>query len=92
LSKTANFTSYSKDSFSEDDQIRLANFCRKIHEKDAKFLLSNSDPQNENPADHFFQDHFGSFGFQIEKVKAYRAINCKASGRGQINELLITNY
>jgi DNA adenine methylase len=92
ISKTASFTSYSKDSFSEEDQIRLANFCRKIHKKGAKFLLSNSDPQNENPDDHFFQDHYGNYGFHIDKVKASRAINCKASGRGQINELLITNY
>jgi DNA adenine methylase len=30
--------------------------------------------------------------FNIQRIKAIRAINCKASGRGQINELLITNY
>ncbi|OHB62281.1 MAG: hypothetical protein A2167_04270 [Planctomycetes bacterium RBG_13_46_10] len=92
LSKTASFTSYSKDSFSEEDQMRLANFCKIVDKKGAKFLLSNSDPQNEKSSDHFFQDHYGAYGFYIQKVKASRAINCKASGRGQINELLITNY
>jgi len=90
LSPTASFTSYSKDSFSEDDQKKLAEFCRHIHGRGAKFLLSNSDPKNEDPSDHFFQDQYKEFN--IETVKAARFINCKASGRGQINELLITNY
>lgn len=90
LSPTASFTSYSKDSFSEDDQIRLAQFCIKIHGRGAKFLLSNSDPKNEDPKDNFFDDHYTQFN--IETVKAARFINCKPSGRGHINELLITNY
>ena len=90
LSPTASFTSYSKDNFDEAKQIRLSRFCRQINGKGAKFLLSNSDPKNEDPKDHFFEDHYK--GFSIDKVKAARLINCKASGRGQINELLITNY
>ena len=90
LSPTASFTSYSKEDFDEAKQIRLAQFCRQIHGKDAKFLLSNSDPKNEDLKDHFFENQYGCF--KIERVKANRAINCKASGRGQINELLITNY
>jgi len=90
LSPTASFTSYSKDSFSEDDQIKLARFCTQIHNKGATFLLSNSDPKNEDPNDHFFDDHYKLFN--IETVKAARFINCKASARGHINELIITNY
>ena len=90
LSPTASFTSYSKDNFDEGEQIRLAQFCKHIHNKGAMFLLSNSDPKNEDPNDHFFEDHYKSF--TIKRVKANRAINCKASGRGQINELLIINY
>jgi len=90
ISRTASFTSYAKDDFTEKDQIRLAEFCKHIDRKDAKFLLSNSDPKNENPNDHFFEQHYK--GFTIERVKAARAINCKASGRGQIDELIITDY
>ena len=90
LSPTASFTSYSKEDFDEAKQIHLSRFCRQIHGKGAKFLLSNSDPKNEDPKDHFFEDHYK--GFSIDTVKAARLINCKASGRGQINELLITNY
>ncbi len=90
LSPTASFTSYSKEDFDEDAQKRLAKFCRHIHGKGAKFILSNSDPKNEDPEDHFFEQHYK--GFTIERVKAVRAINCKASGRGEIDELIITNY
>lgn len=90
LSPTAGFTSYAKEDFDEMDQIRLAEFCKCLDGKGAKFLLSNSDPKNENPTDHFFEEKYE--GFEIDTVKASRIINCKASGRGQINELLITNY
>ncbi len=89
LSATASFTSYSKDSFTEDDQLKLAMFCREVNKKGAKFILSNSDPKNEDPTDHFFENHYKAF--KIDRVKATRAINCKAAGRGQINELIITN-
>ncbi|MBA7668100.1 Modification methylase DpnIIA [subsurface metagenome] len=90
LSPTASFTSYSKEDFGPKDQIRLAEFCRQIHGRGAKFLLSNSDPKNEDPKDHFFEDQYK--GFTIDTVKAARPINCKASGRGAINELIVMNY
>ena len=93
ISKTASFTSYSIGDFNEQDQIRLVGFCRNIEAKGAKFLLSNSDPKNENPNDHFFEEHYEKkCGFKIERVKASRAINCKGDKRGQINELIITNH
>lgn len=90
ISPTAAFTSYAKDDFTEEDQIRLASFCGRLDKTGAKFLLSNSDPRNENPQDHFFEKHYKRF--TIERVKSARAINCKASGRGVVNELIITNY
>ncbi len=90
LSPTAGFTSYSKENFGNEEQIRLAEFCRYIHGRGAKFLLSNSDPKNEDPADGFFETKYK--GFKIERVMAVRSINCKSSGRGKINEILVTNY
>ena len=90
LSPTASFTSYSKEDFDNEDQIHLAEFCKKIDEKGAKFLLSNSCPKKGNKNGRFFKDHYR--GFNIETVKANRSINCKPSGRGQIKELIITNY
>jgi len=90
LSSTASFTSYSKEDFNHEDQIRLARFCKEINSRGAKFLLSNSDPKNEDSEDHFFEDKYK--GFVIDRVKANRAINCKATGRGKIHELIVSNY
>jgi DNA adenine methylase len=90
ISTTASFTSYAKGDFTEKDQIRLANFCERIRQKGDRFLLSNSDPKNEDTKDHFFENHYK--GSNIERVKAVRAINCKGNGRGEIDELIITNY
>ena len=39
----------------------MAEFCKEIGKKGAKFLLSNSDPKNENPNDFFFEDNFKGF-------------------------------
>ncbi|WP_462273376.1 DNA adenine methylase [Methanohalophilus sp.] len=90
LSKTSNFTSYSKDTFDENSQKRLAKFYRKLNDKSAKLMLSNSDPKNIDAKDHFFEEMYS--GFTIERVHAKRMINAKAKGRGEIHELVITNY
>lgn len=90
ISHTSSFTSYAKQDFGESDQIRLANFCNDISNKGAYFMLSNSDPKNENPNDNFFENLYSSFN--IERVKAKRFINCNVSNRGEIMELIIRNY
>lgn len=91
ISKTANFTSYSKSDFNDPQQIRLANFFRYLHTNyDVRLMLSNSDPKNENPSDDFFEDLYK--GFNIHRVSANRMINSNPDKRGQINELVITNY
>lgn len=53
-------------------------------------MLSNSDPKNENPRDDFFEDLYKELS--IHRVSANRIINSNAQKRGQINELVITNY
>ncbi len=91
LNKTSSFTSYSKYSFDDSDQIQLSKYFYKLNrERNPKLMLSNSDPQNENPHDNFFNELFNDF--KIIKVNANRMINCNAEKRGQITELLITNY
>ena len=91
LSKTANFTSYSKYNFDDEEQIRLAQFFKKLDEKYGAFLmLSNSDPTNEDSDDDFFEKLYGDYN--IRRVSANRMINSNAKRRGQITELLITNY
>lgn len=91
LSVTSSFTSYEKNNFNDEEQIRLANFYKYLHnEKHAKLMLSNSDPKNINENDDFFDILYK--GFNIKRVEAKRAINSDRNGRGKITELLITNY
>jgi len=91
ISKTANFTTYTGLEFSDKEQIELAYFYKKLDtEKQAKLMLSNSDPKNENPKDDFFENTFK--GYNLHRVNAIRAINCNGEKRGKIKELVITNY
>ena len=53
-------------------------------------MLSNSDPQNGNSKDNFFDDLYKDY--KIVRVPANRMINCIGEKRGKINELIITNY
>ena len=90
LSDTANFVSYAKGDFNDQDQERLATLFRELDQKGAKVLLSNSDPKNTVPEDDFFDDLYS--GFTIDRVEANRAINSNPDRRGAITELLIRNY
>jgi len=90
LNQTSSFTSYSKNGFFDADQVRLVQFFKELDKKGAKIMLSNSDPQNQNPNDTFFEDHFSDY--TIERVPATRMINSDGARRGKINELIITNY
>ncbi len=90
LNDTSSFTSYAKDGFSDTDQRRLAGFFKELDKKGAKIMLSNSDPRNENPDDSFFDELYAEY--TIERVPAKRSINCNGTRRGEINELIITNY
>lgn len=89
ISQTSNFNSYNSDTFDDSEQIRLAQFISDIDKLGAKVVLSNSDPQNNNPNDTFFEELYKDF--QINKIDASRMINSKSDGRGKIKELLITN-
>ncbi|MDJ0716318.1 MAG: DNA adenine methylase [Prochloraceae cyanobacterium] len=84
ITKTSNFTSYSKDSFDDKEQLRLRDFFSLLDKKGAKLMLSNSDPR-----DNFFETAYERY--RIERVKASRNINSNAQKRGKINELLIMN-
>ena len=89
LTATASFTSYSENEFGDKQQIELGKFVDKISAKGAKVLISNSDPKNSDESDSFFDDLYSSY--TIMRVSAKRMINSKATGRGNVNELLICN-
>lgn len=88
LTKTAEFTSYTADTFNDEDQAKLAEFIKSLTK--SKVMASNSDPHNVDKEDNFFDDLYE--GLNINRVSANRAINSKGRGRGKIHELLITNY
>src|SRR5215213_82376 len=86
LSATSNFNSYAENEFDDGAQIRLRDFCVKLDSRKSKWILSNSDVQDNDFFDIIYKD------FHKERVKAKRSINSKADKRGELNELLITNY
>jgi DNA adenine methylase len=90
LSKTASFNAYSKANFGDPEQERLAEFYGLLDRRGAKLMLSNSDPKNTEITNEFFDELYN--GFDIKRVKASRNINSNGAKRGQITELLITNY
>jgi len=83
LDKTSSFTKYYKDDFDLVSQFVLRETCDNLTHKKVMFILSNS-----------FTDTTKDLykNYNVEIVKANRAINCKGNGRGKINELIITNY
>jgi DNA adenine methylase len=90
LNQTSSFTAYSKNSFGDPEQIALATLFSELNQKGIKQMLSNSDPKNHNPEDHFFDDLYKNF--QIFRVPARRAINSAGNKRNAINEIVVTNY
>lgn len=83
LTKTASFTSYTAENFSEDDQRELAKVVTALSERGAYIMLSNS----KTPLILELYERF-----QIKTVHARRAVNSDANGRGRIEEVVVLNY
>lgn len=90
LSDTSSFKDYAKEAFNDDAQIRLKEFCDRIHETGFKFMLSNSDCKGKNEEDNFFDVLYSSY--IIERVWAARSINANPNKRGKLTEILVHNY
>lgn len=83
LNKTSNFTGYTNNSFSINDQVMLSNYFKELTKKGVKCLLSNSDTE-------LIRTRYAEF--EIITVEAARSINSKGNKRQKITELLIKNY
>lgn len=83
LKKGKNFTTYTKENFLDEEQKKLAQVFKKLDKKGCKVMLSNSDTE-------FIKRLYSDFN--IYTVKATRMINCDATKRGKINEIVVTNY
>lgn len=77
------FTSYDKNAFGKDEQIRLAKVYKLLSDKGVYLMLSN---HNTNFIRELYKD------FHINVVPAKRMINANGKGRGEVEEVLITNY
>ena len=77
------FTSYAKNPFGKAEQKRLADVYKGLSDKGAFAMLSN---HNTEYIRELYKD------FHIHVVEAKRMINSKASGRGNVEEGIITNY
>lgn len=83
VSDTSSFTGYSKGGFSREQQIQLRECCDRLNARGVKFMLSNS-------ATDFIKEQYSNYHITI--VQAKRAINSVASKRGDVDEVIITNY
>ena len=92
--KHNSFTNYDSSGFGEKEQVELSNFCKRIDDNNAKFILSNSDPKNTDKENNFFEEHYDldKNRFNYERIDVRRAINSDKNKRGYIKELLIYNY
>jgi len=73
LNETSSFNSYTKENFNDDEQIRLAKFCKKLDLLGYQWILSNADLKGKNPNDNFFDELYNKF--KINRVLARRNIN-----------------
>lgn len=83
VSRTANFTSYAQDGFSQDDQARLAQVFAELTRRGCRCMLSNSDVP-------FIRELYREF--RVDTVAAPRAVSCDAKGRGLVSEVVVRNY
>ena len=83
LSKSANFTGYSRNGFDESMQRLLCDLCHQLTTQGVRFMLSNSSAP-------IVLELYKSFN--IEFVHASRSINSQSNKRGQILEVIVTNY
>lgn len=83
LNQTAKFTSYTRESFGEDDQRRLAEVFKALDDLGCYVMLSNSETD-------FVREIYQ--GWDIQTVYARRVINCRGDRRGPVTELVIRNY
>lgn len=77
------FVDYSKEKFDKTEQIRLRDTALKLTKKGVNVMLSN----HNTP---FIQEIYK--GFNLHVVNAKRAINSNGKKRGEVEEVIITNY
>jgi len=83
IDATSSFTSYHADGFGLSDQARLAQRMLELKESNIKAMCSNSDTP-------LSREVYGNLN--IKTIQAPRMVSARASGRGSVSELVITNF
>lgn len=89
LSATARFAHYTADGFSAFDQRRLQQAVIAACRRGAQVVVSNSSAPEIVRA--YGSREARAAGLTIERVAARRAINSRASARGPVDELIVSN-
>lgn len=82
LSATSSFTAYAAAGFGADAQTRLRDTAAALLDRGVHILLSNSSAG-------LVRELYGVRPFDVTEVDATRSVNCQASKRGAIKELVI---
>ena len=82
-SETSTFNSYTEDGFNKEEQRRLARVFKELDKKGVYVMLSN---HNTTLIRELYKD------FNINLIEAKRSINSKGNKRGNVEEVIITNY
>ncbi|WP_414043953.1 DNA adenine methylase [Macrococcus sp. EM39E] len=86
ISKTASFTSYTDLGFDRPDQLRLKSICDDLSDKGVKIMISNHHTA-------FIYELFGSDArYKYEIINVQRNIASSSKSRGEVEEVIITNY
>jgi DNA adenine methylase len=89
LSATASFANYTAAGFTDGDQARLQRAVIGAAERGATVVLSNSSAPSI--MELYQAPEAQSARFVVHRLPARRAINSRASARGVVDELLVTN-
>jgi DNA adenine methylase len=79
----SDFKRYNKEQFHKEDHERLAELYNELSDRGCKVMLSNSDTP-------FTRDLYKKW--RVDTVYAKRMINSDASKRGEVTEIIVTNY
>jgi DNA adenine methylase len=89
LSKTASFANYTAEGFGPADQERLADTVVAACRRGASVVVSNSSAPDI--LNLYSSRRARAAGLVVRLVPARRAINSRATSRGPINEVIVTN-
>lgn len=79
----SDFKRYNKEQFHKEDHEKLAELYNQLSDRGCYVMLSNSDTP-------FTRELYKNW--RIDTVYAKRMINCDATKRGEVTEIIVTNY